>query len=158
MVGAFDRSHYEDVVVVRVRHLVARSTWSRRYATINRFEDKLVGSGTRVLKCFLHISKEEQKKRLLARLNDPTKYWKYNPGDVDERARWDDYQQAYAEALSTCNTESAPWYVVPSDHKWYRNWAITKMLIEQLDEMALSWPPPDGWDPETERLRVIAAP
>lgn len=140
IIGVFDCSHYEDVVVVRVHELVPAEVWSCRYGVINRFEGKLAASGTRIVKCFLHISKEEQKRRLLSRLDDPTKHWKYNPADVDERAYWDDYQQAYSDALEKCDTEAAPWHVVPADHKWYRNWAITMILIEQLEEMALTWP------------------
>ena len=155
IIGVFDRSHYEDVVVVRVHHLVPPEVWSRRYAVINRFEAKLAVT-TRTVKCFLHISKDEQRRRLLARLEDPAKYWKYNPRDVDERAYWADYQRAYADALERCNTEAAPWYVVPADRKWYRDWAVTRILVEQLREMGLSWPPPNGWDPEAERARLQA--
>jgi PPK2 family polyphosphate:nucleotide phosphotransferase len=158
IIGVFDRSHYEDVVVVRVHGLVPPEIWSGRYSIINRFEAKLVASGARVIKCFLHISKEEQLKRLLARLDDPSKHWKYDPGDVDERAYWDDYQQAYSDALIQCNTEAAPWYAVPADRKWYRNWAVTKILTEQLGEMALTWPTPQGWDVEKERARLAIDP
>lgn len=156
IVGVFDRSHYEDVLVVRVHGLLPPEIWSRRYGTINRFEEKLVASGTRIVKCFLHISKEEQKRRLIARLDDPTKRWKYNPADVDERTYWVDYQQAYSDALRKCNTEVAPWHVVPADRRWYRNWAVTKILTEQLEEMALTWPSPEGWDLEHECARLAA--
>jgi PPK2 family polyphosphate:nucleotide phosphotransferase len=158
IVGVFDRSHYEDVIVARVHELVPSELWSRRYGIINRFEEKLVASGTRVVKCFLHISKEAQERRLISRLDDPTKHWKYDPGDVSERACWRDYRQAYSDALTKCASESAPWYVVPADHKWYRNWAITKVLTEQLEAMALTWPPAQGWDPEEERARLAAGP
>lgn len=154
IIGVFDRSHYEDVLVVRVRDLVPPEIWSRRYGVINRFENKLVAAGTRIVKCFLHISADEQRKRLIARLDDPTKHWKYDPDDVDQRAYWDDYQQAYADALEKCNTEVAPWYVVPADRKWYRNWAITRILLEQLTEMALTWPEPAGWRLEEQRARL----
>jgi PPK2 family polyphosphate:nucleotide phosphotransferase len=154
IVGVFDRSHYEDVTVVRVHELAPPEMWSRRYGSINRFEAKLVASGTRIVKCFLHISKGEQRRRLLARLDDPTKHWKYNPGDVGERAYWDEYQQAYSDTFARCNTEAAPWYAVPADRKWYRNWAVTKILTEQLDEMALTWPIPQGWDPDKECARL----
>jgi PPK2 family polyphosphate:nucleotide phosphotransferase len=156
IIGVFDRSHYEDVLVVRVQQLEPPDIWSRRYGVINRFENKLVAAGTRIVKCFLHISADEQRKRLIARLDDPTKHWKYDPGDVDQRAYWDDYQLAYAEALTKCNTEVAPWYVVPADHKWYRNWAITRILVEQLAEMALTWPEPAGWHPDEQRKRLTA--
>lgn len=154
IVGVFDRSHYEDVLVVRVHGLVPPEIWSCRYGIINRFEEKLVASATRIVKCFLHISRDEQHRRLIARLDDPTKRWKYNPADVDERAYWDDYHEAYSDALKNCNTEAAPWHVVPADHRWYRNWAITNILAEQLTEMALTWPTPEGWDLEEERARL----
>jgi PPK2 family polyphosphate:nucleotide phosphotransferase len=153
--GVFDRSHYEDVVVVRVHELVPRPTWSRRYATINRFEARLVAADTVVVKVFLHISKEEQRQRLLARLDDPTKRWKFNPRDVDERALWADYQQAYQDMLERCNTDAAPWYLVPADRKWYRNWAVAKLLVELLGDMKLAWPEPD-FDLEEQRARVLA--
>jgi len=128
--GVFNRSQYEDVLVVRVHDLVPASVWSARYAQINDFEQRLVDGHTTIVKCFLHVSKSEQTARLLARLEDPTKYWKYNPGDVDERAYWDAYQQAYSDAIGRCNTDAAPWYVIPSDRKWYRNWAIAALLLE----------------------------
>jgi PPK2 family polyphosphate:nucleotide phosphotransferase len=153
--GVFDRSHYEDVLVVRVHGLVPRSTWSRRYAAINRFEARLVTDQIRVVKVFLHISKEEQRQRLLARLDDPTKQWKFNPRDVDERAFWGDYQEAYAAALERCNSDAAPWYRVPADRKWYRNWAVASLLVEQLEDMKLTWPKAD-FDVEEQRARLLA--
>ncbi len=153
--GVFDRSHYEDVLVVRVHGLAPRSTWSRRYATINRFEARLVTNQVRVVKVFLHISREEQRQRLLARLDDPTKLWKFNPRDIDERAFWDDYQEAYAAALERCNSDAAPWYRVPADRKWYRNWAIASLLVEQLEDMKLTWPKAD-FDVEEQRARLLA--
>ncbi len=157
MIGAFDRSHYEDVVVARVHDLVPRRVWSRRYSTINRFEDKLVAGGTKVVKVFLHISPDESRERLLARLDDPTKHWKFTARDVDERAHWLDYQQAYVDALERCTSDVAPWYVVPADRKWYRNWAVTRLLVEQLDEMGLQWPVSD-LDLDAERERLLAGP
>ena len=133
LIGIFDRSHYEDVLVVRVHNLVDESVWSQRYDEINAWEDDLVQNGTVLIKCFLNISSTEQKERLLARLDDPTKHWKYNPGDVDERAKWPAYQEAYQAVLERCcNTERAPWYVIPSDRKWYRNWAVAQLLLEHL--------------------------
>jgi PPK2 family polyphosphate:nucleotide phosphotransferase len=155
-IGVFDRSHYEDVGIVRVHGLVPEATWSGRYQEINDFEARVATSGTRIVKCFLHISRAESKERLLARLDDPQKHWKYNPRDVDERARWDDYLGAYSDALERCNTDVAPWYVVPADRKWYRNWAVTTLLVEQLTEMSLVWPAAD-FDVEAERQRVLAA-
>jgi PPK2 family polyphosphate:nucleotide phosphotransferase len=153
--GVFDRSHYEDVLVVRVHNQVPRSTWSRRYASINRFEAQLVERDVRVVKVFLHISKEEQRQRLLARLDDPTKQWKFNPRDVDERAFWANYQEAYEAALERCNGDLAPWYRVPADRKWYRNWAITNILVEHLEAMAVAWPPAD-YDVDEQRRRLLA--
>ena len=110
-----------------------------------------------MVKCFLHISAGEQRARLLARLDDPTKRWKYRPGDLEDRALWGDYMTAYADALERCNTEAAPWHIVPADRKWYRNWAITQLLIEQLEDMALRWPEPD-FDVKDERRRLKAIP
>jgi PPK2 family polyphosphate:nucleotide phosphotransferase len=140
MLAVFDRSHYEDVVAVRVRKIVERRTWTRRYATINRFEQRLAAQGTLIVKCFLHISPEEQRERLLARLDDPTKHWKYRPGDLEDRALWDDFQRAYGDAIERCSTDAAPSYVVPADRKWYRNWAISRLLCERLEELGLGWP------------------
>jgi PPK2 family polyphosphate:nucleotide phosphotransferase len=154
-VGVFDRSHYEDVLIARVRALATPATIEKRYAAINDFEAKLVGAGCDVIKVMLHISSKEQKARLMARLDDPTKHWKYKPGDVDERLLWDDYRQAYEIAIERCNTEDAPWHIVPADRKWYRNWAITRLLIEHLDGLGLEWPQPD-YDVELERKRLDA--
>ena len=156
MIGVFDRSHYEDVVVVRVRELVERRTWQRRFGTINRFEESLVADGTTIVKCFLHISKQESKDRLLERLDKPDKLWKFNPGDVDTRAEWEPTMAAYADALERCNTDAAPWYVVPADRKWYRNWAVMNILVEQLEAMKVTWPAPD-YDPEEQRQRLLAS-
>jgi PPK2 family polyphosphate:nucleotide phosphotransferase len=153
--GVFDRSHYEDVLIVRVHNLVPRTTWMRRFAAINRFEARLADDDVRVVKVFLHISKEEQRQRLLARLDDPTKLWKFNPHDVDERASWADYQEAYAAALERCNNDTAPWYRVPADRKWYRNWAVANLLVEHLEDMKLPWPKPD-FDIEEQRARLLA--
>jgi PPK2 family polyphosphate:nucleotide phosphotransferase len=154
-IGVFDRSHYEDVLVVRVRELAPRSVWSRRYEAINRFEEQVASSGTTVVKCFLHISFDEWRERQLARLDDPTKYWKFNPADIDDAAHWDEYMAAYSDALRRCNTDAAPWYVINADRKWYRNHAITRLLIEQLESMDLRWPPAD-FDVEEQRARVRA--
>jgi PPK2 family polyphosphate:nucleotide phosphotransferase len=153
--GVFDRSHYEDVLVARVHNVVPRATWSRRYASINRFEAQLGERDVRVVKVFLHISKEEQRRRLLARLDDPAKQWKFNPRDVAERAFWADYQEAYEAALERCNGDLAPWYRVPAARKWYRNWAIASLLVEQLEDMKLTWPKAD-FDVEEQRARLLA--
>jgi PPK2 family polyphosphate:nucleotide phosphotransferase len=156
VVGAFDRSHYEDVLVARVHELADEAEIERRYDAINSFEESLVDSGTVVVKCLLHISSDTQRERLLARLDDEDKQWKFKPGDVDERARWDDYQKAYEVALSRCNTDAAPWYVVPSDNKWYRNWAIGQLLAEALRGMELEWPEP-SYDVDEQRRRLDAS-
>ena len=153
MLAVFDRSHYEDVVAARVRGLVDRRTWARRYSTINRFEQRLADGGTLVVKCFLHISPEEQRERLLARLDDPTKHWKYRPGDLEDRALWGAFQEAYADAIDRCNTAAAPWYVVPADRKWYRNWAISSLLVERLEQLGLGWPAAD-FDVAREKARL----
>jgi PPK2 family polyphosphate:nucleotide phosphotransferase len=153
-IGVFDRSHYEDVLVVRVRNLVPREQWEPRYGMINEFEQELADLGTTVVKCFLHISRQEQKERLLARLDDPTKLWKYNPGDVDERKLWPAYQEAYAAALNLTSTATAPWFVIPADRKWYRNFAITNLLIETLERVNPEWPPAD-YDVAAEKKRVL---
>jgi PPK2 family polyphosphate:nucleotide phosphotransferase len=153
MIGIFDRSHYEDVLIGRVRKLVSEAEIEARYDAINAFEQRLVDAGTTVVKCMLHISDEEQKERLLARLDDPTKHWKFNPGDVDERSVWSDYQAAYEVALERCNTDEAPWLVVPSDRKWYRNWAVATVLQETLEGMGLTWPEAD-FDVAEQRTRL----
>jgi len=154
-IGIFDRSHYEDVLVVRVNNLVDEAVWGKRYDEINTWEDNLAQTGTVLIKCFLHISADEQKERLLARLDDPTKHWKYNPGDVDERAKWPAYTEAYEAALERCSTQHAPWFVVPSDRKWYRNWAVARLLVEHLRALDLEWPAAD-FDVATEKARVTA--
>ncbi|MGC4941593.1 PPK2 family polyphosphate kinase [Kribbella sp. DT2] len=153
MIGIFDRSHYEDVLIARVRNLVAPPVWNRRYDQINEFEAELAESGVTILKCFLHISADQQKERLEARLDDPTKYWKYNPGDIDERELWPAYAEAYQAALEKCNGSSAPWYVIPSDRKWYRNWAVTTLLLETLRDLNPEWPAAD-FDVEGEKARL----
>lgn len=152
-IGIFDRSQYEDVLVVRVHELVPKSEWSKRYDLINDFEAELTAAGTTIIKCFLHVSAEEQRERLLARLDNPAKYWKYNPGDVVERGLWPAYTQAYEEALERCNTIQAPWFVVPAGRKWYRNWAVAQLLREHLVGLNLQWPEAD-FDVETEKARL----
>lgn len=154
-IGIFDRSHYEDVLIARVRDLVPRSQLGRRYAQINRFEKSLADDGVTVVKVFLHISYEEQRKRLLERLDNPEKHWKFNPGDIEERSAWPAYQQAYELALERCSTDAAPWFVVPSDRKWYRNWAISKLLLEHLEGIAPQYPKGD-FDVEECRARLLA--
>jgi polyphosphate kinase 2 (PPK2 family) len=138
---------------VRVHELATPEELERRYGAINEFEKRLADDGTTIIKCMLHISAAKQKERLLARLADPTKQWKFKPGDVDERRKWPRYQEAYELALERCNTDVAPWYVVPSDRKWYRNWAIGSLLLEALRAMELHWPDPD-YDVAEQRARL----
>lgn len=140
-VVVFNRSHYEDVLVVRVHDLVPEDVWRPRYDFINDFEANLAASGTRIVKLYLHISREEQALRFQARLDDPTKQWKFRKGDLDERARWDDYMAAFEEAITRTSTDAAPWYVVPADRKWYRNWAVSRILVETLEDMDPQYPP-----------------
>jgi PPK2 family polyphosphate:nucleotide phosphotransferase len=143
----FNRSHYEDVLIVRVHDLVPEERWRRRYDHIRTFEQMLVDEGTTVLKFFLHLSKEEQAERLQDRLDEPDKHWKFNPGDLAERRRWDDYQAAFTEAIEQTTTAAAPWYVVPADRKWYRDLVISQVLIAALEGLDMQWPPPaEGLD------------
>jgi PPK2 family polyphosphate:nucleotide phosphotransferase len=154
--GVFNRSHYEDVLVVRVHQLVPPEMWEARYDKINAFEHELTDRGVTVVKVMLHISFGEQSRRLAQRLADPTKYWKYNPADLDERAQWAAYQAVYGDALSRCSTEYAPWFVVPSDHKWYRNWAVASLLDETFTDLGLTYPEP-SFDVQAELGRLYAS-
>lgn len=149
-VGVFNRSHYEDVLVVRVHQLVPESVWRPRYDQINRFERILSENGVTILKFFLHISRDEQRERLLARLEDPAKYWKFSPGDLGERERWDDYTEAYEEALARTSTADAPWYIVPADSQRLRDLLVAQVVAETLERMDPKYPgPPEG----VERFR-----
>ena len=139
-IGIFNRSHYEEVLIVRVHSLVPQKQWSKRYDQINDFENLLTESGTKIVKCFLHISKETQRERLQERVDVPEKHWKFNPADLDERKLWPDYQTAYEDALSKCNTEHSPWHVIPSDKKWYRNLVISQLLKKVLDDLDPQYP------------------
>ena len=134
-IGIFNRSHYEDVLVVRVKNLVPEEVWRTRYALINAFEYNLTQNGITVVKFFLHISKEEQKRRLESRLENPDKRWKFSQNDIKERAFWDDYQAAFEDAINNCSTEHAPWYVVPGDKKWYRNLVVARTIADTLEAM-----------------------
>ncbi len=142
-IAIFNRSHYEDVLVVRVHGLVPEERWSKRYGHINTFEKMLADEGTTIVKFFLNISKSEQAERLQARLDDPTKHWKFSLGDLDERKRWDDYRAAFEEMLSRTSTDEAPWYVVPADRKWYRNLVVATVLVKTLEGLAMSYPEPE---------------
>jgi PPK2 family polyphosphate:nucleotide phosphotransferase len=153
-IGVFNRSHYEDVLAVRVHELVPESVWRTRYRQINEFEQMLSENGVTVRKFFLHISREEQRRRLLARLEDPTKYWKFSPGDIGERGRWDAYTAAYEEALLRTSTAHAPWYVVPADKNWLRDLLVAQVVTEVLERLDPKYPgPPPGLEEFRGALR-----
>jgi PPK2 family polyphosphate:nucleotide phosphotransferase len=152
--GIFDRSHYEDVLIARVRDLAPATEIARRYEQINRFEKSLADDGVTLVKCFLHLSYEEQRRRLLSRLDKPEKHWKFAASDIDDRALWPAYQEAYEIALERCGTSYAPWYLVPADHKWYRNWAVSTLLLEHLRELDPRYPEAD-FDVDQCRRRLL---
>lgn len=152
-IGVFDRSHYEDVLIGRVRELAPAKEIERRYEAINDFEQRLIDSGTSIIKVALHISKAEQLSRLSARLDDPTKYWKYSSNDLAERGLWDQYQEAFQLVFERTSTEAAPWYVVPANNKWYARIAVQQLLISALEDLDLQWPAAD-FDPK-EQLRLL---
>jgi PPK2 family polyphosphate:nucleotide phosphotransferase len=154
--GVFDRSHYEDVLIEKVHAMAPVAEIEKRYGIIEEFEAELVAAGTTVIKVMLHISPDEQKARLLARLDDPTKQWKFNPGDVDERGFWNQYQDAYQIAIQRTTTDAAPWYVVPADHKWYSRLAVQDILLTHLRELNADWPKPT-YDVAAQRARVKAS-
>ncbi len=154
-VGVWDRSHYEDVLIARVRDLAPAAEIERRYGAIVEFEQEVVASGTAIVKVMLHISRDEQRDRLAGRLDRPDKWWKYNPGDVTERARWDDYMAAYEIAIERTSTPEAPWFVVPADHKWYARWAVQHLVHATLHRLDPQWPSA-GFDVPTERARLAA--
>jgi PPK2 family polyphosphate:nucleotide phosphotransferase len=149
--GVFNRSHYEDVLIVRVHNLVPESEWRTRYEHINDFERILAAGHVTLVKCYLHISKDEQKERLQARLDDPTKNWKFNKVDLDERKLWDDYQRAAEEMLTRCNTKYAPWHIIPADRKWHRNLVVSRLLRETLEKLDPKFPPPE---PDLDKIVV----
>jgi PPK2 family polyphosphate:nucleotide phosphotransferase len=141
-VAIFNRSHYEDVLIVRVHDLVPKKVWAKRYELINDFERRLVASGTRILKFFLHIGRDEQLRRFEQRLDDPAKRWKISESDYTEREYWDDYQRAYEDAFEKCNTSDAPWFVIPADHKWFRDLAISEIIVEAMEDLKIQVPEP----------------
>ena len=150
-IAIFNRSHYEDVVAVRVRRIVEDEVWRRRYEHIRAFERMLVDEGTTVVKVFLHVSKDEQRVRLQERLDDPEKRWKFRAGDLDDRRRWDEFVEAYEDAIRETSTESAPWYVVPADHNWARNLAVAQILVDALERLDPRLPEPD---PAVEEMQI----
>ena len=153
MIAVFDRSHYEDVLIVRVHNLVPASTWQRRYGQINTFEQSVTDSGTKIIKIMLHIDADEQKARLSERLDRPDKWWKFNPGDLDERAYWDHYQEAYQVLLDKTSTDTAPWYVVPANRKWYARLAVQQILLHHLRGLDQPWPEAE-FDVEEQKARL----
>lgn len=154
MIGVFDRSHYEDVLIQRVRAFAPPEEIERRYGAINDFEKRLTESGVRIVKIMLHVSPEEQAERLLSRLDTPEKHWKYNPGDVDERLLWEEYMAAFQIAIERTNTAHAPWYVIPANSKWYARVAVQRIVTATLEEIAPDWPGGD-FDVAAERARVV---
>lgn len=155
-IGVFDRSHYEDVLIGKVRELADAPEIERRYDAINEFEARVAASGTRIIKVMLHISPEEQKERLMERLERPDKYWKYNPGDVDERMLWPQYMQAYQTVFDRTSTEAAPWHVIPANAKWYARLAVQELLLAALEDIDPQWPVAD-FDVEAEKKRLAAS-
>ena len=155
-IGVFDRSHYEDVLIGRVRQLADADEIERRYGAIVDFEERVAASGTVIVKAMLHISKEEQRERLAERLERPDKYWKYNPGDLEERALWDGYQEAYQVAIERTSTETAPWHVIPANHKWYARLAVSQLLTDALRSLGQGWPPAD-FDVEEQKAALAAS-
>ncbi len=154
-IGVFDRSHYEDVLIHRVRGFSSPEAIEERYGVIQEFEREVIASGTTIVKVMLHISKDEQKERLLARLDDPDKNWKFNPGDIDERQHWDAYMEAYELALTRTSTADAPWFVVPANHKWYARLAVQHLLLNALRGLDLQWPAAD-YDVAEQRARLLS--
>ena len=149
-IGIFNRSHYEDVLVVRVNNLVPKAVWEKRYDHINHFEKLLADSGTRILKFYLHIDRDEQKERFEDRLQRPDKNWKFSRGDLGVRKQWDEYMKAYETAIYRCHTDYAPWHIVPANRKWYRNYVVMKTIIETLEDMNLKYP-----DPEPDLDKIV---
>ncbi len=154
-IGVFNRSHYEDVLIVRVHGLAPKAVWEKRYDQIRAFEKLLGDNGVTIVKFFLHISPEEQKERLLERLDNPARNWKFSEADLAERGYWDDYQRAYEDAIGRCGTAEAPWYVIPANRKWYRNWAVANILLATMRDMKLKFPAPLG-DAETLKRKLRA--
>ncbi|MBC7299053.1 MAG: polyphosphate kinase 2 family protein [Demequina sp.] len=154
-IGVFDRSHYEDVLVVRVHELVPPDVWGKRYDEINAWEQRRIDEGTRIIKCALMVSPQEQLERLSQRLDRPDKHWKFNPGDIDERGYWDAYMEAYQAVFDRCSPDAAPWYAIPADRKWFARMAVTELLAATLEAMNLEWPAAD-FDVDAQKARVSA--
>lgn len=146
MIGVFNRSHYEDILAVRVKNLAPKKVWSKRYEAVNSFEETLNNAGTAIIKIYLNISRDEQKERFEDRLNEPDKHWKFNPGDLEDRERWEDYQKAFEDIFNKCSTKRAPWYIIPANRKWYRNVLVAGIIIKAIKSMKLNYPSID-YDP-----------
>ena len=151
MISVFNRSHYEDIIAVRVKKIFGEKVWKRRYRHIAEFERMLAEEGTKIVKIFLNISKDEQKERLQARLDNPAKHWKFNPDDLKDRAKWDEFMDAYGELIEKTSTEHAPWYIIPADRKWYRNLTVTQIMIDALKSLDMDYPE-ITWDPSDMKL------
>ena len=151
-VGIFNRSHYEDVLVVRVENLAHQDVWSRRYDAINAFERHLVDEGTVIVKCWLNMSKDQQAVQMRERLEDPTKNWKFNADDLEKRKKWDEYMEAYRVMLEKTSTEWAPWHVIPADRKWVRNLVVSELLVDALERLEMTWP---GLDPAVRKMKIV---
>jgi len=152
MISVFNRSHYEDIIAVKVKNIFPVEVWSKRYRHIVEFERMLAEEGTKIVKIFLHISKDEQKERLQARLDEPDKNWKFNPGDLEDRARWDDFMAEYETIFEKTSTDYAPWYIIPADRKWYRNIVVSQIIIDALKSLNMSYPTID-WDPASMHIK-----
>lgn len=148
----FNRSHYEDVLVVRVNDLVAPKVWKKRFDHIRHFEALLTDEGTRVVKFYLHINKDEQKERLQARLDDPAKHWKFDEHDIEQRKHWDAYMEAFEDVIKKTSTKDAPWFIIPANRKWFRDYAIMNILVDTLKDMNPQYPPADGFDPTSIKI------
>jgi PPK2 family polyphosphate:nucleotide phosphotransferase len=151
MIVIFNRSHYESVLVERVKKIVPKEVWSRRYEELNAFEKMLTAEKTVILKFYLHISKQEQKKRLEARLKDKTKQWKISLSDLETRKKWDEYMEAFQDAIRHCSTAEAPWYVVPANHKWFRNWVLSDTIVRTMEKLDMKYPPPP---PGIDKIKI----
>lgn len=151
MISVFNRSHYEDIIAVKVKKIFEEEVWKRRYRHVIEFERMLAEEGTKIVKIFLNISKSEQKERLQARLDNPAKHWKFNPDDLKDRAKWDEFMSTYEDVIEKTSTKHAPWYIIPADRKWYRNLAVTQIMIDALKSLNMKYPDPT-WDPSEMKL------
>lgn len=150
-IAVFNRSHYEDIIAVRVKKLAPQKVWEKRYEHIVNFEKMLADEGTLILKFYLHISNKEQRERLQARLDDPSKHWKFNPDDLKDRAKWDEFMEVYEDVISRTSSEHAPWFMIPADRKWYRNLVVSQIIRDAMEKLEMNFPE-ISWDPETVKI------